>query len=327
MSYLIKPVPQPLHVIMMVSNTPRYSRRYKLAKDFEGYAARTPGVELWLVEVAFGERPYELTEAGNSHHIQLRTNTELWHKEPAQNVALGRLPESAKYVAFVDADVTFSRHDWAQETIQQLQHYAVVQMWSNAHDLSPDGEVFGTYNSFASEYVKGLSSGNTEVITKIGGSNGYYGKGTPGRYWHPGYAWAWRKDALSKAGRLIDFAILGAADHHMACALIGQSDKSIPSGLHSNYLRRLDNWQSQVEEELKRNVGFVSGTVLHHWHGKKVDRKYWSRWKTLIAHQYNPETDVQYDSQGLLTLTDKNFRLRDGIRAYLKGRNEDSIDM
>lgn len=43
----------------------------------------------------------------------------------------------------MDADVQFSRADWAQETVQQLQHYHVVQMWSMCQDLNVDHEVMG----------------------------------------------------------------------------------------------------------------------------------------------------------------------------------------
>src|SRR6202035_3379899 len=46
----------------------------------------------------------------------------------------------AKYVAWIDADVKFNRPDWAQETMQLLQHYDVLQMFSHAQDVGPDYE-------------------------------------------------------------------------------------------------------------------------------------------------------------------------------------------
>ena len=72
-----------------------------------------------------------------------------WHKENLVNLGIARLPRDSRYVAWVDADLTFARHDWVQETIQQLQHYPIVQMFAEAHDLGPDGILINSFRSFA----------------------------------------------------------------------------------------------------------------------------------------------------------------------------------
>jgi hypothetical protein len=52
---------------------------------------RSGGSDLYTAEVAFGERHFEVTEAGNPRHLQLRTTSEIWHKENALNLLIQRL--------------------------------------------------------------------------------------------------------------------------------------------------------------------------------------------------------------------------------------------
>ncbi|MCX6612676.1 MAG: hypothetical protein NTW74_17725, partial [Acidobacteria bacterium] len=114
-----------LDVCTMISNPVRYASRYRL---FEGFKAQNEGTHIrhWTVEVAYGNRPFAVTDPSNPRHLQVRTSSELWHKENALNLLFAhvlRHNPDAEYFAWVDADVTFARPDWAYETIQQLQHY------------------------------------------------------------------------------------------------------------------------------------------------------------------------------------------------------------
>ena len=49
----------------------------------------------------------------------------------------------------VDADVEFLRADIVDETIHQLQHHSVVQMFQHCLDMGPSGEILHTHSSFA----------------------------------------------------------------------------------------------------------------------------------------------------------------------------------
>jgi hypothetical protein len=84
-------------------------------------------------------------------------------------------------------------------------------------------------------------------------------------------------------------------------------------------------WQNRCDEYIKRDVGYVDGLILHHYHGKKANRGYSSRWKILVDHQFDPEKDIYPDSTGLLQLRDKNIAQRDAIRKYFRSRHEDDI--
>lgn len=310
---MVRPIDSVLDVITVVSNPCRYESRYRLFREFEHRILSTPGTRLTVVECAYGERPYEVTEAGNPRHIQVRTTHELWYKENLINIGVSRIPDF-RNLAWIDADVMFVRPDWVQETIQQLQHYSVVQMFSKAQDLGPTYEPFDTYLGHMYCYCTGVKAIQVDPYTWKAAD------------WHPGYAWAIRREAYDAVGGLIDWAILGAADRHMAAGLIGRMEKTIDPKLHSRYGESLLVWQDRAERYILRNVGYVSGLLLHFWHGKKTDRRYVDRWKILVDNQYDPQIDLKRDAYGLWQLTDRSIKLRDDLRMYFRQRNEDSID-
>ena len=318
-----------LDVCTMISNPVRYASRYRL---FEGFKAQNEGPHIrhWTVEVAYGNRPFAVTDANNPRHLQIRTTSELWHKENALNLLFAhvlRHQPDAEYFAWVDADVTFARPDWAYETIQQLQHYQVVQMFSHCLDLGPKYEPVGMIkNGFAWMYY---NEPNLERKSRQGAlrtADGYYGY-SKGGYWHPGFAWAARRSTLDVMGCLLDFCIVGSADWHMAACLIGEGEKTLSRQLHPSYKRAVLEWQERANLYVRGNIGYVDGLLNHHWHGRKVDRHYSDRWKILVDNKYNPEADLKRDAQGLLSLTERSSGLRDGIRTYFRSRNEDSIDL
>lgn len=311
-----------LHVVTPVSNPARYHSRYRLYRQFEERLRATPGVKLHTVEIAYGDRQHEVTEAGNPYHLQLRTWSELWNKENAINLGVAhavRLHPEIRYIAWLDADIQFVNPHWAQDTMHQLQHHPVVQVFRDCVDLGPRGEVLQTHLSFCHQHVSGVP----RIIERAHG----YGEGRKGVFPHPGFGWAARREAWDAMGGLIDWAILGAGDHHMALAMVGLGHLSMPGGVSDAYRRRVATFQSRCERFLRRDVGFVDGTILHHWHGKKRDRGYTTRWKILTDHKFDPDQHIFRDAQGLYQLDPDQIGLRDGIRRYLKSRNEDSIDI
>jgi hypothetical protein len=299
------------YVIAVISNPARFKSRVKLYKQFAKEMLAS-GVQLMTVETVYGERDFEVTEPNNPMHVQLRTDDEVWHKENMINIGVSRLPQDWKYVAWIDADISFLRPDWVDETIHQLQKHPIVQVWQNAIDLGPNGEVLGTHTGFGYCKINGILSG---VNWK------HYG----GVYPHPGYGWAITRDAMEKLGGLFDQGILGSGDHHMAWALMGKARDTIHGNAHKNYFKALEAW-GQRAQALNMDIGFVPGTILHHWHGRKKDRKYVDRWQILVNNKFDPFFDMRRDMRGVIRLSGNKPKLRDDIRAYFRSRNEDSVD-
>ncbi len=298
-----------IHVLTTYFNPIRYKSRVKAHEKFSRYWNRA-GIEPWVVEVAFGTRPFMVTDKCNPRHLQLRTINEIWHKEQSLNLLVQRLPRDWKYILITDNDVQSMEkgNRWLSEVVNQLQHYEVVQAFQNALDMGPFGQTLFKHDGFVYSYLSG------KPFSRIYGG------------WHPGYCWAYTRKAWNATGGLLSGAVLGSADDHMAKALIGRGKDSLPTGLTPEYRMMVEVWE-QHAEELKKDIGFVTTTIVHRFHGPKSARKYWSRWEILKKNQYDPYRDLKMDWQGLYQLGDRSLKLRDQIRGYLRSRREDSIDI
>jgi hypothetical protein len=197
-----------LHVVCAIFNPIRWQSRKALYLDFEQHMLDS-GVSLTLVECALGDRPFELSGRAHINYIPVRAGTLAWNKENLINLGIQRLPDDAQRIAWLDADIEFRNKDWVMDTLHALEQYPVVQPWSEALDLGPDG---------APMLIKG-SHVHTSFC-KVWRQLGYIPK-EPYGYAHPGYAWAARRSTLDGLGGLLETCGLGAADHQMAMSMIG----------------------------------------------------------------------------------------------------------
>jgi len=321
----------PLYVITPIFNAVRYRSRWRLYQDF-AKRIHEAGAVLITVEAAFGKRDFSVTNPDNPYHVQVRVSTELWLKENLINRGVARLSElhpDWPKVAWIDGDVTFIRDDIADETRHALEHYPLVQMWTHAQDMGPDHTPINQQYGFAWCYINGMEPPSPPKKYKDYPPYYYAARmaGKPGFYWHPGYAWAATREAWDALGGLIDVSVVGNADNQMAYALIGKMDQALPEGLTKGYLSYLKEWENRAIQYIRLDIGFVDGLVSHHWHGKKKDRQYQSRWQVLIEAGFDPAKDLKRDRQLVWQLTDRSIALRNGLRRVARQRNEDSIDI
>jgi hypothetical protein len=300
-----------LHVVATVANPVRWASRIRLAHDFIAHMLDS-GVALTIVECAYGDRPFDLADVAHINHVGVRARTLVWNKESLLNIGAARAPSHFKHFAFIDADVRFRKAHWAAETVQALQQYDVVQPWSDCYDLGPNDDHMHAHRSFCRLWADGKP-----IVQGPNAMSGY-------EFGHPGYAWAFTRQALDWVGGLVETAALGAADHHMALALVGRVDDSIPRRMHPNYRKPLALWQDRAMRHIAGNVSYVPGTIEHSWHGSKQRRKYVDRWSVLIDNEYDPQTDIKRNSFGVIELAGNKPALRRDIDAYFRGRDEDS---
>jgi hypothetical protein len=140
-------------------------------------------------------------------------------------------------------------------------------------------------------------------------------------FWHTGYAWACTREAFQNMGGLIDWAILGSGDRHMAMALAGLGEHSAPGNIHENYKVLLKLYESRVR---KLKTAWVNGTIVHYWHGSFADRRYRERWDILTKNRFDPFDDIGYTDSGLVQLTPNGKRFEKFLDEYFTGRREDS---
>ena len=217
----------------------------------------------------------------------------------------------------------FRRPDWAVETVHALQLYDVVQPWSDAYDLGPNGEHLELHRGFARVLFEG-----GPVVPRGSGrdpGDGWW-KHAQGPYHfpHPGYAWACTRQAYDWLGGLLDIGGMGSGDHHMALGLAGSAEWSLPGGVHPSYRRHVMRWQERALQHVNGNVGFVPGTIEHGFHGAKPKRGYNTRWNMFTTHRFDPDEDLKRNADGVIELSGNKPALRRDFDRYLRARQEDA---
>jgi hypothetical protein len=294
-----------LYVIAVISNPAQYLTRYRLFNEFCDRMKKEERVHLMTIELQNGNREFQTDSI-----IKLRTKDEIWFKENLINIAVQHLPNDWEYMAWIDSDLEFQNKNWVYDTIEALQTYKVVQLFSHCIDLGIKHETLQVHTGFMYAYCNGEEYKPAS-------------KKYSGNYFHVGYAYAITRKAYDDIGGLLDFAILGSGDNHMCLAFVDKVDLSLNQKLHENYKLLALIFQERCRKHIKKNVGFVHGTILHHFHGNKVDRKYVDRWQILVRNQFDPLRDIVKNSRGLWQLDDSKIQLRDDIRRYFRERNED----
>ena len=194
------------------------------------------GAILYTVEIAYGDRHHEVTQPNHPRHLQLNSTDEILHKENAINLGTAILPKVAKKIAWLDADIQFTWPDWAQETLHLLEHYKVLQMFSHAIDFGPEYEPLDINESFVKHELNPEGPPPHDPEHKHHPDHHHhrhhhhhhpnpyddsiYGGGRGERkLFHPGLAWAWRKQAHNDVGGLMDWVMGGSAMHYVALTI------------------------------------------------------------------------------------------------------------
>ena len=337
-------VHEPLYAVVPYFNPWRWKSREKHTfRAIQHFV--DAGAVVYLIEAAFGERDFAFSQdvfkymavthpPVENHdpalcaqkYIGIRTRHELWLKENLINLAVQQLPPGWKYVCWLDSDVHFVRPNWVGETVHKLQHYDFVQMFSHARDVGPNYEILPEDHPHA-DGVGFFHAFNEGVLDQKITRHGYHG---PHKVW-AGLAWAARRSAWDAVGGLIDCAIWGGGDWHMAHALVGRRQAMVRTDLHPNYIGHVNAWADRCDRHIRRNIGIVGGSILHYWHGPKVSRKYNEKHKILASCGFDPTRHLKRDAHGMWQLHDDGseayVKLRDSFRRIALERNEDANEV
>jgi len=300
------PIDSVLHVVMVLSNPCQYARRYILAREFIQRMLNEENVLLYIVELAYGNDGFYVTESKNKRHLQLRADVPLWHKENMINIGVKKLlPKGWKAMAWVDADVEFENSSWALDILKVLNGCKdIIQPYSHAIDMDKNKDAMSIFPSFGFQYTKRRNYGKQGI-----------------NMWHPGFAWACTRTAYEKMGGLYEVSILGSGDHNMALSLIKRGLHSLNSETTQDYKDSVEEFEGRVKN---LRLGYVPGIIRHHFHGSKKNRKYMERWKLLVDHAYSPSEHMIKNKDGLLIPSEScPIGLLKDIMTYFSERNED----
>ena len=298
-----EPIESVLHVICVISNPCSFSRRYILLNEFIMRMRHESNVQVYVVELCYGDQSHVVTQAGNPRHLQLRATDVMWHKENLVNLGVALLPRTYKAFAWIDADVEFENADWAHDTLRILNGSKdVVQLFSHCVDMARNEDCMRIYNSTGYQLCR-----NHRLVM------------TGQEYSHPGYAWAITRRAYERLGGLFEVGILGSGDHVMRHCLLQMGLSAINPSSPAEYKNSVVEFQRRC---LGLRLGYVPGVIRHHFHGTKENRKYNDRWKVLLKYEFVPSM-VRRDGSGLLEFACDVGSMRDEILQYFYDRKED----
>jgi hypothetical protein len=251
-------------------SAPRLHNYQEFARQLE-----TRGGDLWTVEVAFGEQPFQLP--AGPRMLQLRSPDWLWPKEQALNILIRRLPPEYDKVAWVDADVVFDNPRWVADVSAALEQDPVVQPFSEVLWLDEAGQPQSSSPSVVADPRGGL----------------------------PGLAWAARRDLVQRWG-LYAADASSCNDVLIWLGLSGRLDHPTLSCYPEPVRQHLSEWQARIWPGVQGQLGAVAGTLRHLDHGPFRERRYRERIRWLEEFRFDPERDLVLRDNGLLGWSGRN---------------------
>ncbi len=251
-------------------------------------------IPLRTVELAFGDRfetDANLRRRGGPRNI-------LWQKEALLNLALQHLPADVDKVAWIDADILCDHPDWLLLTGQLLDQYPLVQMFREVT----------------------LTDAGLRPVSTCPGS--VAARSRDFATTRPGYAWACRRDILDRCG-FYPFLVMGAGNSSLLSAACGDWQAPLLRNYHDTLRQHWLPWGQQFYREIQGQAGYVDVAVTHLYHGSPANRRYLSRRRILIDHQFDPHRDVSLQDGILEWTAAASQDMIDRVRDYFLQRKED----
>ena len=228
----------------------------------------------------------------------------LWQKERAFNLILQELPDKYDKILWVDTDVIFLNNNMLNELEDKLDDYDMVQPFEFVCEYH-NSSISQNLALNTQSYAKSLT--NKDYNNKIKYEDVAFGLG-----------WAINRSVIPNG--FYDKHILGSNDMLQVQALTLDVLNAEFIGKYTNNI--VSSWADYCKSMLfltnKYGIGYCSGTVQHIYHGKIRNRGYQYRETLLNNHNFDPEKDIEIDSNGLYKILNKD--LQKDIQAYFNNR-------
>lgn len=249
-----------------------------------------------------------------AQHLVFPAVSCLWLKENLINLAVRSSSLTNAAFAFVDSDVVFCDSDWAKKGLDALSSVDVLQPFSHRHDVDEhyviqrqlDSRVEPT--SFA--YLLHKTHSDRQGLVQG----------------QPGFAWIMRRSMFDQIGGLFDELIVGGGDSCLATLIVSSLVPDFKAVFHRRFHRRYAHlFLPAVEERVPLfsglKCGFLTGSVIHLYHGRLLNRTYNQRFNILLKCNFRPTADLARSNDGVLQYACANTVLEQQVAAYLAGRS------
>lgn len=277
------------------------------------------GVDLYTIELEFDwARGASLPVGDRVWKIRGTEKNVLWQKERLINRQASKIAAMYDYIAWVDCDILFQNENWRFELAEILQEKKMVQLFESATYLGIDGVA----NRKTEGLVKFCQSRQIQSLDSYL-SQASYGASEGGLGWSSGLGWAMRSEFFLSR-KLLDFQILGSADLHMAIAAVGFFEAFDKISYFTPAWREACvAWAEGFHSYVGGEVGYVTGNIVHLYHGSRKNRKYLERHNVLYENDYDPFSDIGVGGNGLWEWSSDKPIMHSQVAEYFKSRSED----
>jgi hypothetical protein len=183
----------------------------------------------------------------------------------------------------------------------------IVKPPRGCREYNGEGEIL---KSFGAAYCRNPESVRT---------GDYYQHGEAGG------AWAARRNVITGCG-IYDACIIGGGDHVLVHAMCGDWDSACIGrllGANNTHRQHFVQWGKTFYGNVRGKIGYVSGSVLHLWHGDRSGRRYSLRHKELESFAFDPETDLRVADSGCWEWASDKHQMHAWAKEYFVHRDED----
>ncbi len=279
------------------------------------------GVPLLTVEMASPDG-CELAADDADILVRIEPGDLLWQKERLLNVALPRLPDSCRAVAWLDCDIWFADDDWPARTLATLADRPLAQLFSEVRYLGTDWRPGDSGPPVAGRIRPALAAGIAGGMNPEDCFRHPSPAERPGTYAN-GLAWAARRALLARHG-FYDAAIIGGGDRALACAAWGSFGHVVEwHSLNAHQVRHYRAWAEPFHADCRGQVGVLPGAIYHLWHGDIAGRGLGRRHEKLAAFGLDPHRDIAADEGGAWRWASDKPALHAYVAGYFSERRED----
>jgi hypothetical protein len=262
------------------------------------------GIPYYVAECVFPGRKPQLPEAD----LHVRSASFMFYKEQLLNLLEPHVPTQYTKLVFLDGDILFDAPDWINQISVKLNTVDVLQPFQEACWLTPDNTRIRS---------KKLSYGHALV-------HGLAGKPGELHSYHPGFAWAMRREIFQALGGFFPRSIVGNGDMMFTLNFFVDT---IPESFRTDHkicdfiLKEWPNYHANFKG-VAPSVGYLNLKALHLFHGLTEKRQYRTRYGDVaefLKGEWEEITTVNAD--GLAEFRDP--RASAAVLEYFKRRDED----
>jgi len=299
-SIYVPPIKDDVAVIISFFNPSNYRRPLKNL-IYVMHTLKEQDIPCYVIECVFPRRKPQVPDAD----IVVHSETPMFYKEQLFNIMEKKVPEKYTKLVFMDGDIIFEAPDWVDKVSEALNNHEIIMPFEDACWLYPD-------NIAVRSKKKSLAWAIANKV-EFKMFNAY----------HPGFAWAMRRDFFREIGGFFDKKFLGGGDVAMAATVVpGVTQKALSNiygqrAVADSYLEYYKRVRAQDPK-----LGYLKFDAYHLFHGLTSGRRYSSRYNK-IQHilKRGFESFTKLNEDGLYEFTDPE--LIEYAKNYFANRNED----